>query len=403
MASSQLISRRISPKIIEDLEQKMVQLAGPRQCGKTTLAKQLIPPGAKYKSYYNWDIDDDRKKLMTSQLDPDSPIWILDEIHKNRRWRNWLKGVYDEHHDSHQILVTGSAKLELYSRGGDSLQGRYYEHHLHPITLSELAGEPYLDAPESNLFNHPIPKRDVHQSLLLDLLKLGGFPEPLSRGSETQAKRWRLSYGTRLVQDEVRSLEQVQDLARIELLFDQLHLTVGSVLSINSLREDLEVSFNTAKKWIEIFERLYGVFRVLPYGPSRLKAVKKESKLYFWDWSRVESESSRFENLVAVHLLRWIHWMRDVLGEKYELRYFRTTVGHEVDFVVLKDRKPILAVEVKTDDRPLDAGLKYLLERIGIPNAFQISLKGEKDYVAPKVKNTAVRLCPAHRFLIQLP
>lgn len=178
---------------------------------------------------------------------------------------------------------------------------------------------------------------------------------------------------------------------------------MGSVLSINSLREDLEVSFTTVRKWIEIFERLYGVFRVYPFGSHKIKAVKKEAKLYFWDWGVVGSESARFENLVAVHLLRWIHWMQDVLGQKYELRYFRTTLGHEVDFIILKNGKPFAAIEVKMDDRPLDSGLKYLLDRVEIPYAFQMSFNGKLDSYGPQLKHGKIRFVPASRLLTLLP
>ncbi len=397
------ISRRLAPVVKEDLKKKMVFIAGPRQCGKTTLAKSLIPSVSDTKAYYNWDIDSDRKLLLHNQLNPESKLWVFDEVHKNRRWRNWLKGIYDEHHEDHRILITGSARLDLYSRGGDSLQGRYYAHHLHPITLSEFAGVPFSPDSLIQFQSEAHSTNSHHQKLLSDLLILSGFPEPLFSGSKVESDRWRLNYGARLVREEVTSLEQVQDLARMELLYEYLSKTVGSVLSMNSLREDLEVSFSTVKNWIEIFERLYGVFRIYPFGPHKIKAVKKEAKLYFWDWGQASTESAQFENLVAVHLLRWVHWMQDVLGQKYELRYFRTTVGHEVDFIVLKDGKPFIAIEVKVDDRPLDAGIKYLLERMKIPNAFQISLNGKLDYFGPALKGGRVRFLPAAKLLLQLP
>ena len=231
------LPRRLATVIEQDLKKKMVFVAGPRQCGKTTLAKGLISAPASIKSYYNWDIDGDRKLLLHSQLNDQASIWVLDEIHKYRRWRNWLKGIYDDQNDTHQILVTGSARLDLYSRGGDSLQGRYYAHHLHPITLSEFAQVPFTTEDiESFNFGVNSLSEEKSQKLLLDLLTLGGFPEPLFSGSETQASRWRFNYGARLVREEVISLEQVQDLGSMELLYDQLSKTVGSVLSINSFR-----------------------------------------------------------------------------------------------------------------------------------------------------------------------
>ena len=392
--------RRIRPHIEEDLRQKMVFVSGPRQCGKSTLARQILASSGG--AYYNWDIEGHRRLLRNNQPDESSNLWVLDKIHKFGKWRNWLKGLYDLHGTAHPILVTGSARLDVYGRGGDSLQGRYFPYRLHPFTLSEILG---LRAPATL---DAIPSLDQDGGshaveTLKDMMELGGFPEPLLSGSQRKAARWRLGYGARLVREEIRDLENLRDLDKVELLYDRLSATVGSVLSINSLREDLEVAFETVRNWIRIFDRLYGTFRLPPVGAPRVKAVKKEQKLYFWDWPHVEAPGPRFENLVAFHLLRLVHWLEDIEGEKAELRYFRDHAGHEVDFVVLRRHKPWMAVEVKLDDRPVDPNLKYLLERVRIPFAFQISLHGVRDWRPPDVNGCKVRVLPAPQFLANLP
>lgn len=397
---SKFKQRQIEEIICKDLDKKMVLLAGPRQCGKTTLAKDIAKKLAISSSYYSWDIDEHRMDLLKNRLDLSSRLWVLDELHKYARWRNWLKGKFDQYSPEHSFLVTGSAKLDAYSRGGDSLQGRYFFHRLHPFTLAELAGNKPKSLEETFKFENTVPKSI--SSHLIDLMTLGGFPEPLFSGAEQEASRWRLSYGARLIKEEVRTLERIIDLDKMELLLDRLPETVGSVLSINSLREDMEVAFETIRNWILIFEKLYAVFRLPPFGPPRIKAVKKEQKLYFWDWAKVEDESHRFENLVALHLLRFIHWQADVVGEKWELRYFRDTVGHEVDFILLRKGKPWAAIEVKTSEQNLDSNLKYLLERVRFPHAFQISLKGQKDWAPKPINGCAVRILPATRFLANL-
>lgn len=393
------MKRRISDFISIDLKKKMVFISGPRQTGKTTLAKSF--QNTYNTHYYNWDNAKDRLILKKSELDPNVELWIFDEIHKNRSWRNWLKGLYDVEKESKKIIVTGSAKLDIYRYGGDSLQGRFYSYRLHPITFSEHVS--IATSPDYSTFMKLPIKVTATKENLLQLFHLGGFPEPLLSGSMKEAKRWRLGYNARLVQDDVRDLEQLQDLSKVELLLNHLPTTVASVLSINSLREDLEVSFPTAKKWIEVLERIYAVFRILPYGPSKLKAVKKEPKLYFWDWGQIAAEAARFENLIAVHLLRFIHWMEDIEGEVYELRYFRTTVGHEVDFIILKNKVPLCAIEVKLEDRPLDPNLKYFLERVKVPFAFQVSLHGNKDFTPAPINGCKIRICPAINFLSNLP
>jgi hypothetical protein len=393
-------ARRIEPYVSRDLEEKMVLVAGPRQCGKTTLGQSLL--SSRGGSYYNWDVDAHRKALRDQQLDESSKLWVLDEVHKLRGWRSLLKGLFDLHRASHEILVTGSARLDIYSHGGDSLQGRYFLYRLHPFTLSEALELPAPESVDSIPQLAREPRREA-AAALRDLLALGGFPEPFLSGSEKRAARWRLGYGARLVREEIRSLENLRDLDKVETLYDRLPDVVGSVLSINSLREDLQVAFETVRSWIGVFDRTYGTFRVPPLGAPKIKAVKKEQKLYLWDWPRVESEAARFENLVAFHLLRFVHWIEDVEGERAELRYFRDTLGREVDFVVLRKGKPWMAIEAKLDQQALDPSLKYLLERVKIPYAFQISLEGAKDWRAPDINGARIRILPASRFLLGLP
>jgi predicted AAA+ superfamily ATPase len=379
------------------LAKKMVLLSGPRQCGKTTVVREITEK--QDGSYLSWDAPADRRHIQRGEVDLDSPLWTFDELHKNRRWRAFLKGLYDTHHEHHRILVTGSARLDLYGRGGDSLQGRYFGHHLHPLTASEIARRNFegLDA-LPDLANEPIPS-----DVLRALSTLGGFPEPFLSGSAKEAARWRLGYADRLVHEDVRELEQVRELDRIELLYDRLGAVAGSVLSINSLREDLEVAFETVRSWIAILERLDAVFRISPYGPPRIKSVKKEQKLYFWDWTRAESEAARFENLVALHLLRLTHWARDVEGEKLELRYFRTRAGHEVDFLLLRAGKPWIAIEAKLAEQPLDAGLRYLLHRVPVPHALQVHARGGRERRVSDVGKSRVRHVTAARLLANLP
>lgn len=399
---SEKLRRRSTSRIEEDLKKKMVLVVGPRQCGKTTLAREIL--AKRGGAYYSWDIAAHRAALRAGTLDASSKLWVFDELHKFRQWRNWLKGVWDEHHRRHQVLVTGSARLDVYSRGGDSLQGRYFKHRLHPLTLGEvegLAGPSSLDGVTQGLFEGA--RKSPGRGTLESLLTLGGFPEPFLEGDATFAKRWRISYGELLVREDVRALEVVRDLDRLELLFERLPGCVGSVLSINALREDLEVAFETVRRWIGMLENVYACFRVPPFGAPRLKAVKKEQKLYCWDWARVDDPAARFENLVAVHLVRFVDWARDVLGEPLELRYFRDTVGHEVDFILQRGRTPWLAVECKSSPRPLDSGLKYLLERVKIPWAVQISATGSEHVHLPRIGASEVHRMSADRFLAALP
>ena len=395
------VKRRIEKQLFKDLEKKMVFVAGPRQSGKTTMALGLLDDIDGI--YYNWDYELDQKKIRKLDLNQEAQMWIFDELHKFSRWRNWLKGIYDIHKTRHSILVTGSAKLDVYNRGGDSLQGRYFLHHLHPFTLSELLeieGDFSLDSLVA--LKHK-PKQAEARKILNQLTCLGGFPEPFFSESIQDANRWRTFYASRLIRDEIRDLENVSDLDKMQDLYEHLPNTVGSILSINSLKEELDVHAKTVENWIKIFEKNYACFRIPPFGPAKIRATKKNKKLYFWDWAMVEKESARLENLVAMHLLRFCDWLTDIYGKKAELRFFRTSRGHEVDFIILVNKKPYIAIEVKQSDTDLDSNLSYLLERVKIPYAFQLHF-GEADLHKKLVLNgSEVNILPGWKFLANLP
>ncbi len=393
------IARSIEPQIEIDLHKKMVFLSGPRQCGKTTLAKKILEQHTGH--YYNWDKTSDKKLILKEQFSLDSKLWVFDETHKFRRWRNFLKGVFDEHHKNHSIFVTGSARLNLYGRGGDSLQGRYFPHHLHPFTLSEISKVEFYGL--DTCFHLPHQVKKETQANLLHLYQFSGFPEPFFSGNITEAKRWKLAYGERLIEEDLRSLENVREIDRLELLLDRLDDIAGSVVSINSLREDLDVSFDSVKNWLTIFEKIFACFRISPYAPPKIKAVKKEQKLYLWDSTRPTEEGARFENFIALHLMRLIDWGRDVLGEKLELRYFRHREGAEVDFILLRNRVPWVAIEVKIQEQEISPSLKYFVERVKTPFAFQVFLKGGKEKTLARVGKTNIQSISAERFLLQLP
>ncbi|MBI3068956.1 MAG: ATP-binding protein [Betaproteobacteria bacterium] len=366
--------RYLATAIRRDLARKMVFVAGPRQVGKTTLALAL--PGARG-AYLNWDIAAHRERLLKGELPP-GRFWIFDEIHKYRRWRNFLKGLYDGRPRGQRILVTGSGQLDVYRYGGDSLQGRYHLLRLHPFSIAEL--------------------RLTSSAELHDLLRLGGFPEPFLSGSEVEARRWSREYRTLLVREEVTALERIQDLGHLELLMLRLPELVGSPLSVNALREHLQISHRALTAWLGALERLYALFRVAPLGSPRIRAVKKQQKHYQLDWTVVPSNAARFENLVACHLLKWVHFEQDTLGRDLDLRYFRDLEGREVDFVITEGGNPRLSVECKWDDADADGSLRYLKARFPHAEAWQLSAVGKKNYQTRE----GIRVAPAVELLKKL-
>ena len=364
------LPRYLSAQVRSDLARKMVFVSGPRQVGKTTLARHLLADAA---GYLNWDIPEHRDAILRGRL-PATDLLVFDELHKFRQWRSFLKGLYDRQ-DGRRILVTGSGRLDYYRYGGDSLQGRYHHLRMHPLSVAELG----IDDPPG----------------LGRLLDQSGFPEPYLSDSPAAAQRWSREYRTRLIEDEIADLEQVDDLGALQLLAVRLSDLVGSPLSVNALREDLQVSHRTLSRWLEIFERLYAIVRVAPFGAPAIRAVKKSRKHYHYDWLPVADRAARFENLVALHLLKWVHHEQDVRGRELDLRYFRDVDGREVDFVLTERGAPTHLIEVKWSDRPPDRALRYLSKRFPGAAAHQLSAAGTDDYLTPD----GIRVQPALQFL----
>ena len=376
MIHSMYAPRYLKSDVAEGLKSKMVFVGGPRQVGKTTFALGFLgrDVDATHPAYMNWDHPGVPPRLRRAELPAGEALLLLDEIHKYSRWRNLLKGIYDTEKSRRRIIVTGSARLDYYRKGGDSLAGRYRYFRLHPFSLREFSRRP-------------------SRSDLEALLKFGGFPEPLFAQSETGHRIWHRDRISRVVREDLRDLEHVREISLIEHLTEMLPSKVGSPLSVGGLREDLQIDHKTAERWLQILENLYVCFRIAPYGSPRVRAVKKSAKLYLWDWSSVEAVGPRFENMVASQLLKYCHWMEDTRGYAMELRYLRDTDKREVDFVVLKNSKPVFAVECKSGDKAIGPALRYFAERTPIPRFYQTHL-GERHYSTGKVTVVPyIRLC----------
>ena len=364
--------RYLSDQIKKDLSNKMVFLGGPRQVGKTTLSLSLFSKD----SYLNWDFIEDRERILKYQL-PSEKTWIFDEIHKYKKWRNYLKGLYDKN-KKQQILVTGSARLDLYRYGGDSLQGRYHFLRLHPFSFDELQSTSFAD--------------------FESLFELGGFPEPFLKGEKVEAIRWSKEYRTRILRDDISSVENIHDLGSAELVLMRLPELVGSPLSINSISEDVQTSFKTVKKWLEIYERFYAIYRLSPFGSTKIKAVKKEQKHYHYDWTLVKDPGFRFENMIGNHLLKQVHFLEDTQGREIELRYFKDNEQREVDFVVIEDKKPILFIECKLSDTSVSPHLKFLKKKFPDVKSYQLTYHSKKDFLS----QDGIRVCDAYKALPEI-
>lgn len=358
---------------------KMAFLSGPRQCGKTTLGKILLKERKKG-GYYNWDDITFRRlwakdpKQIVPKPARSIPLIILDEIHKAKAWKRSLKGVYDTLRSPLDILVTGSAKLNVYKKGGDSLLGRYHHFRLHPFSVAELENgkTPTPQNTYQTLFTDFRSIQKEKAGIFETLLEYGGFPDPFLSHDPKRARLWRQERMERVIREDLRDLSRIPELSQIEMLASLLPERVGSLLSLNTLREDLEVSYDTVKRWLQALDYLYYCFRIRPYSRSVKRSLKKEAKLYLWDYSEIENRGTRFENLVASHLLKACHFWTDTGEGKFELYYLRNKQKEEIDFLIAKDQKPWLPVEVKSQSTTLSPAWKTFLPQLTCERGLQV-------------------------------
>lgn len=390
-------------------DKSMVLLAGPRQCGKTTLAKMLCS-GFTNSLYFNWDILTDKQKLIEDpyffqsivRRDKSEPLVILDEIHKYKEWKNYLKGVYDKFNDEFHFLISGSGRLDLYQKGGDSLAGRYYLFHLWPLTLSELNG---CGTSFAEFRNDPTnictENRDELEDVWKRLASFSGFPEPFLKANPMAYRRWSTAYHRQLIREDIRDLTDVKDISDMEILFALLPSKVAAPLSIPSLATDLRVSYNTVKNRLDIFERFFLTFSLTPWTKQIARAIHKERKLYLFDYAGIKNNGAKFENMIALELFRAVNNWNDMGRGIFGLHYIRTKEGREVDFLISENGNPMLLIEAKCGSGKLSPNLQRFSASLGVPG-IQL-LDQANGFKLFKHEKSPILIAPAAWWLPTLP
>lgn len=353
------MDRHLKKYILSDVYKKIVIITGPRQVGKTTLSKELL----KDFEYLNYDNVTDRKKIHKSDLDFNSTNYIFDEIHKMKNWKRWLKGHFDVRQNKKAIIVTGSAKIDTYKKMGDSLAGRYFQYKLLPFDVKELVQHSKIDAEDA----------------MNKLLELSGFPEPFLSGSANEYRRWQKSHLDVILRQDLLETESVQQIKSVELLIELMSDRVGSLISYNSLREDLSTDDKTVKRWCSLLEDIYVLFKIQPFISRSKVGIKKSPKYYFFDIPRVSDDGARFENLVALSLFKEINFRNDTQGENLSLHFIRNKSQKEIDFVICNKKKPIALIEAKLSDNNLENNFAIFEKITGPVPKFLIVKKLKKS------------------------
>ena len=361
----------------------MVFIAGPRQAGKTTLT-QILAEDFTNSLYFNWDILDEKRKLIENpsfyeelhRNDNSVPLIIFDELHKYSNWKNYLKSIYDKDKGNYKFVVSGSGRLDMYQKGGDSLAGRYFIFYLWPFTLAELAGNNLSFA---QFWSNPI---EVHactnktERIWNNLSLFSGFPDPYLNEADQFYQIWTNTYKKQLLREDIRDLASLRSFENVEILFSLLPSKIGSPLSMASLARDINVSFDSVRSWIEIFENFFMVFRISPWSKKISRAITKEKKLYLFDYASIDSPAAKFENMVALELFRAVSNWNDLGLGNFSLHYLRNREKEEVDFLLLNNHKPILLIETKLSD---DNAAKSLIKFQKVLNIPAVQLVNKSD------------------------
>lgn len=374
----------IQPRLYESVlsdhlatHRQMAFVSGPRQVGKTTTCKGLSTV------YLDWDNEDHRENILRGpayvaahagldQVSTSPVILTLDELHKYHRWKSFLKGFFDTYEDRVRIVVTGSARLEVYRRGGDSLMGRYFSFRMHPLSVAELI----RTEPSEDLIRPPTPLSSEEWEALLEH---GGYPEPFLARSQRFSRRWRRTRAAQLFKEDIRDLTRIQQLDLMLNLGRLLEGRSGEQLVYSSLARTLRVSENTVRSWISTLVSLHFGFLVRPWYKNVTRSLRKEPKWFLRDWSGISDAGQRAETLVACHLLKAVEgWTDQGLGD-FELRYVRDKEKREVDFLVVRDGEPWFLVEAKNSDTELSQSLVHFHEQLRCEHAFQVVVNA--DYV----------------------
>lgn len=404
-------SRRSYVKIWKDLakDKSMIFLAGPRQVGKTTLA-QIISRSFKNNLYFSWDIAQHRTRLIekptffeaVERKDSSTPLIVFDEIHKYKDWKNYLKGIYDQFHDRYQFLISGSGRLDIYQKGGDSLAGRYFLFHLWPFTIAELGKR---NVKINEFLNDPLQismrGKSELKKIWSQLSELSGFPEPYLSNRLTSYRRWSNNYSLQLIREDIRDLTGIKAVGDVETLYFLLPSKVGSPLSVPSLAGDLQVAYNSVRSWLSAFERFFLVFSISPWTRKIARAIQKERKVYLWDAPLIKEPAARFENMVAMELWRAVTGWNDMGYGRFSLHFIKNKEQQEVDFLIANEREPFLLIEAKLSDIQPSAELKKFQLALNIP-AVQLTNEGD-GYRILSNRDQSILIAPAYQWLSRLP
>ena len=262
----------------------------------------------------------------------------------------------------------------VYRRGGDSLMGRYFLYRMHPFSVAETIHLDRIDSEQTLRLPKKVKETD-YQALWFH----GGYPEPYLKRDLRFSRRWQSLRLEQLVREDIRDLTRIQQIDQLEALVRLLTYRSAQQLVYGNLANEVRVTIDTLRRWVEILCMLHLGFLVRPWHKNVARSLRKEPKWFLRDWASIEDPGDRAETFIGCHLLKAVEGWTDMGLGRFELGYLRDKEKREVDFVVTRDGKPWFLVEVKQHDQSISRALGYFQKQLKAPHAFQVVL--DADYV----------------------
>lgn len=368
--------KRIYQSVIEEhLEshQQMVILEGPRASGKTCLLDAVKESVGDF-VILDWCISADRELILAgpekiySKINHASqlPIVAFDNLYLYKEWKNLLKGYYDVLSGRCKLIIIMAEKTDVYRTGQDSMMGRYFSYHIHPYSVAELCGR-------SDFTKEYVPPQKLSEEVWNNLFVYGGFPEVFNKSKKAFHATWQNNFRNSIIKHDIRELSKINNSQLLDLLSQILIQSVGEPLNFSRIARNMQSTTPSVQSWYQLLLDHYYGFMILPWSKDIKRTIRKAPKFYLYDWSQHSDTRLRIENLVACHLKKFVEFFTDIGLGNYSLHYIRDKEHRGVDFLVAKDDKPWMIIDVKKSNKmKINSFLLYFYKQLDVQHTFQL-------------------------------
>ena len=372
------MKRHLDTKVSQHFKKyrQVLILLGSRQVGKTTLIKKIFPKG----DYFLVDNEPIRKILETYDIETyktiinkDSRLIIIDEIHLLSDPGRAVKIIYDQMDDV-KIVITGSSSFHIKNKTGESLAGRKIDYYIYPLTFSEYLQQKGIEKDMNfNILDKIINGRKYNlqdqlykfdiKNILSGVLIYGQYPHFVNKPND---EKYLLNFVDSLIFKDILELNLIEDKKLAKNLLKLLAFQIGNLINYSEIANNLNADQRTIKRYVEIFEQSFILFRLYPYSKNKRDEIYKSAKIFFYDTgirnaligdfsdlsARID-KGALFENFIVSEIVK----QNSYIEKNYKLCYWRTKQGSEID-VIMEKAGELFGVEIKYKRKAVNRAFK---------------------------------------------